>query len=424
MPGHKGKNRLGCEEYDITEIVGADNLFSPEGIIKESEKNAASLFGTAHTFYSAEGSTLAIKAMLATALSGSPRVKKKTVLAARNVHKSFIYAAAMLDFEVRWIQKGSGHLCEAEINVDTLKSALDSDCVFDAVYITSPDYLGNIYDIKAISKVCKERGIPLLVDNAHGAYLAFMSPSAHPIALGADMCCDSAHKTLPVLTGGAYLHVSKSASAKYLERARSMLALFASTSPSYLILQSLDLCNEYLASGYEERLRDTLLKIDATKQKLRESGIAVIDSEPLKITLHTSEFGYTGYEISEVLRSFGIEIEFFDEEYAVMMATPENTDCDFDVLVKALSSLEKRTKTESEKIDLLPHVACMSVRDAIFSPCETVLAKESLGRICASPTVSCPPAVPIVISGERIETSDVSLFKKHGISEIQVVKEM
>ena len=109
-----------------------------------------------------------------------------------------------------------------------------------AVYITSPDYLGGVQDIAALAEVCHARGVPLLVDNAHGAYLKFLSPSRHPLDLGADMCCDSAHKTLPVLTGGAYLHVAKGAMAAYEAEARHSLAVFGSSSPSYLILQSLD----------------------------------------------------------------------------------------------------------------------------------------------------------------------------------------
>ena len=123
------------------------------------------------------------------------------------------------------------------------------------VYITSPDYLGGVQDIAALAEVCKDFGVPLLVDNAHGAYLRFLPQGGqHPIALGAAMCCDSGHKTLPVVTGGAYLHLGKNAPIQDEAAVRNALALFGSTSPSYLILQSLDKCNQVLSEGYPLRL--------------------------------------------------------------------------------------------------------------------------------------------------------------------------
>ena len=233
MPGHKGKGLLGCERLDITEICGADVLCSPEGIIAESESNATALFGTRHTYYSAEGSSLAIKAMLALIKKKAPAGRRARVLAARNVHKAFVYACALLDIDADWLFPASpSHLCACKIAPEQLDEALKTAKILpDAVYITSPDYLGSVSDISGLSAVCHKHGVPLLVDNAHGAYLAFTEPSMHPIALGADMCCDSAHKTLPVLTGGAYLHISNSYEASENE-VRSALALFASTSPS------------------------------------------------------------------------------------------------------------------------------------------------------------------------------------------------
>ena len=211
MPGHKGRDHLGFERYDITEIGGADTLYSADGIILESENNASKLFGTAHSFYSTEGASLAIKAMLALACSGCNG--RPLIFAARNSHKSFVYACALLDADVKWMYSSSTkHLCECMISAEGVRETLETSnkkpC---AVYITSPDYLGNIADVMGIAEVCHSYDVPLLVDNAHGAYLKFLPESCHPIDEGADMCCDSAHKTLPVLTGGAYLHISKRA---------------------------------------------------------------------------------------------------------------------------------------------------------------------------------------------------------------------
>lgn len=423
MPGHKGRSFLGCEAYDITEIFGADTLYSADGIINESENNASELFGTAHTFYSAEGSTLAIKAMLALATAGKPHV----VLAARNVHKSFVYACALLDLEVSWIYpQDNEHLCSCAITAQDVENALRAlPFSPSALYLTSPDYLGQMLDIENISKVCKKYGITLLVDNAHGAYLRFLPKTRHPVSLGADMCCDSAHKTLPVLTGGAYLHISKDTDRDHIARAREMLSVFSSTSPSYLILESLDLCNKYISEGYPERLKKTVEKLEGLKKSLSSSGFCVEESEPLKLVINAAKYGYTGVEIADILRNSSIEIEFSDDEYAVFMVTPENTDLEFKCLFDSLTAISRKDAVKKETMSLAGAAdRVISIREAIFSPSEMIDVAEACGRICASPTVSCPPAIPIAISGERITEEAIGIFERYGIRQISVVKKL
>ena len=193
MPGHKGRCFLGCEPWDITEIHGADALYEAEGILAESEQNAAALFGSQRTCYSTEGSSQCIRAMLylAVAASGS-----HTVVAARNVHRAFVSAAALLDLEIRWLwPEESRSLCGCPISPAQLEETLHSlPEPPAAVYLTSPDYLGGMAEIPALAQICHQHGTLLLVDNAHGAYLRFLQPSLHPLDLGADLCCDSAHK--------------------------------------------------------------------------------------------------------------------------------------------------------------------------------------------------------------------------------------
>ena len=422
MPGHKGKTFLGVEQFDITEIPGADVLYHADGIIAESEANAGSLFGTERTFYSTEGSTLSIKAMLATALVCNPN-KSRTLIAGRNAHKSLIYAAAELDFDIRWIYpEENEHFCSCTITSDKLSLALSSGELPFAVYITSPDYLGNLADVKALSNVCRKFGVPLLVDNAHGAYLAFLKESLHPIALGADMCADSAHKTLPVLTGGGYLHISKKAPPAFVDIVPSMLCAFASTSPSYLILSSLDLCNEALANGYTEKIIKAVDKIGELKHKLSKSGVEIVNSEPMKVVFAPNAIGYTGVEFAHHLRTFGIEVEFADSEYTVLMPTAENSDHDFLRITTAMSSLEKRTPIFNKTPILEPPVQKISVKKAVFSQSELVCISSAEGRICAAPTVACPPAVPVVVSGELITDSLVEALEHYGVKFVRVVK--
>ena len=288
MPGHKG--RRGIEKFDITEISGADALYSENGIIADSEENAAEIFGTAKSIYSAEGSTLCIKAMLG-AVRECAGGKKPLILAARNVHKAFVNACALLDIDAEFIFGETNGLCECKITPEALGKALEnSEKKPDAVYITSPDYLGNIADIKGLSAVCEAYNIPLLVDNAHGAYLKFMETDIHPITLGAAMCADSAHKTLRVLTGGAYLHISKKYKA-LISAAYKYMRIFASTSPSYLILQSLDMANAVISREYFKSAATLVAKL---KKELELFGFALVGNEPLKITLDCSRVGYCG----------------------------------------------------------------------------------------------------------------------------------
>ena len=176
------------------------------------------------------GSSQCIRAMLYLAVTASG---SRTVVAARNVHRAFVSAAALLDLELRWLwPEESRSLCGCPISPAQLEETLHSlPEPPAAVYLTSPDYLGGMAQIPALAQVCHQHGTLLLVDNAHGAYLRFLQPSLHPLDLGADLCCDSAHKTLPVLTGGAYLHLSPAAPAWLAAMAKSALGLFGSTSP-------------------------------------------------------------------------------------------------------------------------------------------------------------------------------------------------
>lgn len=423
MPAHKGKSLLGCEELDITEINGADVLYSADGIIDESENNATALFGTAHSFYSTEGSTLAIKAMLA--LIKRNTQKDSYVLAARNAHKAFIYACGLLDLDVEWIYPATNeHLCDCTIEPHTLRSMLKSAKKLPcAIYITSPSYLGKVQDIAGISKICKEFGIYLLVDNAHGAYLAFENPSRHPIALGADMCCDSAHKTLPTLTGGAYLHVSKNFEPYDKQETRAMLSLFASTSPSYLILQSLDLTNAYISDGYIKKLNDTIEKVNVLKTELGSIGFICEGDEALKIVITSKKSRCLCDKLADHLRSHKIEPEYAERDALVLMVSTENTDVDFERIKTAFKSFSK----ESVQIDDQPQICApkraISIREALFAPSERIETKFSAGRICATPSVSCPPAIPPIVSGEIIDEDTVKVMSYYGIDEIDVIKE-
>ena len=424
MPGHKGRGPLGCEAWDLTEISGADSLYEAAGVIARSEENAAALFGSAATFYSTEGSTQCVKAMLFLALQNRPAGTPPVIAAARNVHKSFVLAAALLDFEPLWLwpEEGTSSLCSCPITAEGLDRRLSAlDAPPAAVYITSPDYLGNMADIPALAEVCRRYKTPLLVDNAHGAYLRFLSPSRHPLDLGADLACDSAHKTLPVLTGGAYLHISKTAPAALRDRARAALALFGSTSPSYLTLASLDLCSRYLSENYPARLAEAVRRLEALGKTLSANGWQVEPSDPLRLTLRAPS-GLTGLDLADRLRRGGAECEYADRDFLVLMTTPGNTAEDLARVSAALGE-NRAPAAPAVSLPLAKGERALSIREALFAPQESVPARESLDRICGAPTVGCPPAVPVAVSGERIGPEALALFRYYGVEFVDVLKE-
>jgi arginine/lysine/ornithine decarboxylase len=279
-------------------------------------------------------------------------------------------------------------------------------------------------DIKRISKICKKHDTLLIVDNAHGAYLKFTDESYHPIDLGADMCCDSAHKTLPVLTGGAYLHISENAPYIFKERAKDALSLFSSSSPSYLILESLDIANDYIENGYKARLCSTVLKVEKLKKDVVEFGFELVGSEKLKLTVATKSYGYFGFEFARILEQKNVICEFSDRDFVVLMFTPENDDDTFSAISEAFASIKKREPIfEKTPLVSLPERK-MTIREAIFSKSELVDIHKSKGRVLSQLGVSCPPAVPIAVCGEVIDKTAIECFEYYGIDRISVVKEI
>ena len=409
MPGHKGLGEV--ERMDLTEVQGADSLYEADGIIAESEANASQLFGCP-TFYSTEGSSQCIRAMVYLAMCHARQQGKTPKFAAgRNVHKTFLSAVALLDVDVTWLYAGENYLsCPiTAAHVEALGEEIT------ALYVTSPDYLGNMVDIAAIAQVCRRKGILLLVDNAHGAYLRFLQPSLHPMDLGADLCCDSAHKTLPVLTGGAYLHIRQESMAKGAKKA---LGLFGSTSPSYLILASLDKANGYLAQGYGEKLEEFVKVLAEYKAKWQAVG-----QEPMKITLPAKAYGYTGTELADALRTHGMECEFADPDYVVLMPTPEIGVAGLEQIHQALCRIPQRAPLETVPPALCRPERVCSVRQALLAPERMLPVAESLGKVLSSASVGCPPAVPILVCGERIDENAIACFQYYGIDTCCVVEE-
>ncbi|MBR3935980.1 MAG: aminotransferase class V-fold PLP-dependent enzyme [Oscillospiraceae bacterium] len=408
MPGHKGaENFPEYYKYDVTEVEGTDSLFeSSEGIF-ETENRFAKIYGTGASILSAGGSTLCIQAMLATVLSPGHEL-----IAARNCHASAVNTMALLDLNPIWINPR---------DLKGAEKAFAEHPNAKAVYLTSPDYFGVLSDIEAFSKLCHEHGAKLLVDNAHGAHLHFMPVEYHPMALGADMCADSLHKSLPVLTGGALLHMKD---AGLRDTAKQKMRMFGSTSPSYLIMLSADRCAEYLETKAKYDFAMLNGKVANLRYKAFEHGLApkTRNVEPARLTLSVTSTEMTGEEFGKKLREHGIEPEYVNDEWAVLMASPFNTERDFERVAKFIeNTFGNGFASFEERLSPMPEKA-MSIRDAVFAESEEIETENAVGRIAARLNLPCPPCIALAVPGEIIDEKLAALLKKYGVHKINVVK--
>ena len=407
MPGRKGA------DFDITEIDGADSLYESSGIIRSSEENASLLFGSGKTLFSCGGSTLAIQTMLAAAKASFPG--RTRVAASRFCHRSLVSACALLGLEIDWILPQSFLSCNVTVKAAEDKITDRTLCLF----VQSVDYYGGECDIGDLSLLCRAKKIPLLVDNAHGAYLTFTP--FHPLKQGADMTADSAHKTLPCLTGGAYLHISKAAVQTFGERAKELMALFGSTSPSYLILDSLDLCNRHIAEE-KEHAESVFAEVKKLKTSLMTAGYKLRKSDMLRITIDARKYGYGGFELSSLLRQNGVSAELADSRYVVLLFSTGQSLSDFPRILEAAKKIARKPEIScSEPAFTLP-TAVLSPRDALFSPSEEIPLSEAEGRVCASAACPCPPCVPLIMPGELFTASAVELMRAYGAEKVRVVR--
>ncbi len=415
MPGHKGRAvgeipaASDFYAWDITEIYGADSLFEADGILLDAERRTAEIYGSGACCWSAGGSTLCIQAMLA-----HMRSQGRTVIAARTVHRAFLNACILLGLSVRWVFPRSGGVISGEYAVEDFREALQA--AVDAgekpcVYVTSPDYLGNQQDIASLAAISHSYDAPLLVDNAHGAHLAFLSDNRHPIALGADFCCDSAHKMLPALTGAAVLHCRNAADASDMKR---HMQLFGSTSPSYLIMQSLESCTAYLESQGREEIRRCAALAKELRRKLA-SRYTFVGTEPLHLTITAD-----GNDLAAQLRRLNVECEYEDSGFLVLLLSPVMTEKEFDGLYHALSQCTPEPPKRTPELPPPMEAAC-DMRTAALSAWEMLPLEQAEGRICGPVQVPCPPAVPIAVSGERLTKPWLSLMRHYGMDTVAVM---
>jgi arginine/lysine/ornithine decarboxylase len=279
-------------------------------------------------------------------------------------------------------------------------------------------------DIAAISREAKKYGVPVLADNAHGAHLKFIDNSLSPITRGAAMSADSAHKTLPVLTGGAWLNITDE---KYLPGARAALALFGSTSPSYLTMLSLDLCRVWLAENGSEELKKLAVKVSELKEYARKLGLVLPQGEcdPLRIAFNTESGRFGGEKAGELLRNNQIEPEYAGRDGVIFIPSPFNIEKDFDRLRLALLELSKLIKhgghINTIAVSQKPEII-MTPRQALTAEKVSVPVEKAAGHTAVQAICPCPPAIPVVLPGEKITAQAAGILAELGILNITVVK--
>ena len=428
MPGHKGRMPEPFAQaalYDVTEIAGADNLYECTGAIRALEEELADAYRVGDCLLSAGGSTLCIQTMLYLA-----RSRGSTVICGRIIHRSAVAAMGLLGLDPCWLP---GHIASRREGIpgialpptpEDVEAAIAAHPDAGSVYITSPDYFGQMANVADIAEVCHRAGKVLLVDNAHGAHLRCFRAALHPMSVGADFCCDSLHKNLPALTGAAVLHL---ADPDYYREAKYAMSLFGSTSPSYLIMLSAESALESITEKAGE-----FWELSGVVEELRrdagELGYDVVKAfvrDPIRLALGFESLGHTPESFGRFLRSRGVEPEYLDRTVAVFMLSPRNTPLEIDRLRSALAGAAKSRSLLPEHrypaTIRLPR-QLLSVSEAMARREVELPAASCPGRVSARVVSSCPPGIPMLVPGEEITAQTVRFLQSSGIESIFVVR--
>ena len=437
MPGHnggsalKGKFRHNAFRIDVTEFDATDNLQEPRGILRKSLDRAAKAFGAKQTFFLVNGSTVGIQAaILASTTPGSK------LIVDRCCHKSVIAAMILAGVEPVFIEPEfySSHGIYGAVHPIAVMDAMHDNPDAVGVVITSPTYYGVCSDIEKLARHVHSAGMFLLVDEAHGAHFAF-SESLPETALsqGADMVVQSAHKMLPALGQTALLHVgdSKIIAADRVGRCVNMLQ---TSSPSYMLLASLDMAVHSMGSDGAKHLDQLIEKITEIKSKIGVlDNISCIvksslenDYDIMKMVVDFTGRGITGYGAAELLkRDYGIYPEMADERNVLLYFTVGTTLKDLERVDRAITDISKTEfKPQTLKaMSMLPPIQMeQRLGTAFYAHTEKIDTGAAIGRVCGEIVNCCPPCVPIAVPGQLITNQLVEYINAYtDIDEIEVV---
>lgn len=438
MPGHKRNTELltmvNPYSIDITEIEGFDNLHRPEGILKSGMESWAKIYGSRETFYLVGGSSAGILAGISACTDRGDKI-----LVARNCHKSVYHAIYLKGLRPVYLYPGriKSFGINGSISLEEVEELLKKEEDIKLIVITSPTYEGVISDVAGIAEAAHRHGIPLMVDEAHGAHLGlYPGFSQGSVAHGADIVVHSIHKTLPALTQSALLHANGGLVKR--EKLIRYLSVYQSTSPSYLLMAGMDKCRELLESRGEElfsvyysRLKEFYRAAEKfknirvlTDNIVRTEGAYAFD--PSKLVLSVKGTDSTGKELyGKLLNTYKIQMEMVSGDYVLGMTSIGDRKEGFDRLLEALIEIDARLaetgagEKEEEEMDFpLPSIA-MSCEEALNAPARSIALKDSRGFISAEYVYLYPPGIPLLVPGEEVTESlllKIAAYKSKGLA--------
>ncbi len=420
MPGHKRNTDLAPylealgAGMDITEIDGYDNLHEPEGMIAECMERAASLWGSRKAHLLINGSTCGILAAIRTLTHRGDKV-----LVTRGAHKSVFHAIELCGLEPVFFTPPVLDRLDifGSADIDETAAIITRNSDIKLIILTSPTYEGIISDISAICAEAHLRDIPVMVDEAHGAHLGLGGVfPAGAVSCGADIVIQSMHKTLPSLTQTAMLHVCSER--VDTDRLAHQLAVFQTSSPSYLLMASIDGCVRLLESDDSllTNWSDILSDFDSMVkplEKLRVIGhgydVDCFAFDRSKIPVYTGYTNLSGYELADILRNeYNIEPEYASPRMVLCMTAPGDTPDSLSALADALLEIDRkcnsRTPAQGHPVsELMQHTEMViNPEKALESPSEMIPLNQAAGRICGEYVWAYPPGIPLLIPGERI----------------------
>lgn len=421
MPGHK-RNAESVRgdfpfERDITEIEGFDNLHHPEDILLEAQRNVAKLYGVKESFYSVNGSTAALLSAISAAV---PR--NGQILVARNCHKAVYHAIYLRNLKPTYIypQMDGEWWINGGIFPDKVERCLAANPELQAVLITSPTYDGVVSDVKEIAEIAHKYGVPLIVDEAHGAHFHFSNYFPTSAAeLGADLVIQSFHKTLPAMTQTAVLHnCSDLVDSRIIRR---FMGIYQTSSPSYILMASMDACMDKLRKDGQQMFREFTFNLEKARQRLSKcekikliegsmiEGSGIYDFDRSKLLFSTVGTSVNGHLLHQILRDrYHIEMEMAAEKYVLGIAAVGDTEEGFERLCTAIEEIDAEIQQTDESEESQYHTSharmtqLMTISQAVDAQQRRYSLKESVGKVSAEFAYLYPPGIPIIVPGEQI----------------------